>query len=132
MWSRCTNKNAHQFKNYGARGITVCDRWKDFWAFIDDMGERPTASHSIDRIDVNGNYEPSNCRWATSTQQNRNRRNNSLLEFNGETKCLAAWAEERGIKQTTLLRRLERGRTVAEALAVSGEYKRKKPSRRQS
>jgi hypothetical protein len=73
MWARCTNPKLRSFKHYGGRGITVCVRWADFSAFLVDMGERP-ANTSIDRIDVNGNYEPDNCRWATASTQRRNQR----------------------------------------------------------
>ena len=73
--SRCYNENERNFINYGGRGITVCERWKsDFNAFFDDMGLRPSPIHSIDREDVNGNYEPSNCKWATREEQARNKR----------------------------------------------------------
>lgn len=75
MKYRCYNKNCPQYEHYGARGITVCDRWlNSFDDFYDDMGKKPDKSMSLDRIDVNGNYEPSNCRWATSQQQSRNKR----------------------------------------------------------
>lgn len=75
MIKRCTDPNHVGYGNYGGRGITVCDRWLDsFDAFVEDMGPKPTPSHSIDRVDVNGNYEPANCRWATPVEQRANRR----------------------------------------------------------
>lgn len=72
MWQRCTNPNNKKFYRYGARGISVCDRWKAFANFLADMGERPKGK-SIDRINNDGNYEPGNCRWATALEQARNK-----------------------------------------------------------
>ncbi len=78
MRQRCGNPNATGYKNYGARGIRVCDNWSTFHTFLSDMGRRPTPKHTLDRIDNDGNYEPSNCRWALRSTQNRNTRSNKL------------------------------------------------------
>lgn len=80
MWQRCTNKKLWSYKYYGKRGIDVCDRWKSFHSFFKDMGERPGLKHSIDRIDNDGNYEPSNCRWASQKEQRANRSDSKGLK----------------------------------------------------
>lgn len=77
---RCTAETSKDYVEYGARGIRVCDEWLDFWKFIEDMGDRPSQKHSVERLDVNGNYEKSNCVWATPAQQARNKRSNVLTQ----------------------------------------------------
>ena len=79
MQNRCRNPDFKDWEHYGGRGIKVCERWSDFYNFLQDMGERPDGM-SIDRIDVNGDYEPGNCRWATAKQQSLNKRNSISLE----------------------------------------------------
>ena len=92
---RCTNPNNKRYERYMGRGITVCTRWlNSFENFLEDMGERPSKDHSIDRIDNDGNYEPSNCRWTTYKEQNSNQRSNVWMTFNGETKLQTCWADE--------------------------------------
>jgi hypothetical protein len=109
MRQRCYKPTSPDFADYGGRGIRVCDEWNaDYSAFLRDMGRRPSSKHSIDRIDVNGNYEPGNCRWATNTEQARNRRNNHVLEHDGVRMTLTEWAEKIGIHQVTLRQRIER------------------------
>lgn len=87
IFQRCENPNDEGFKNYGGRGITICDRWRTFENFLEDMGHRPSPTHSLERLDNNGPYSKENCKWATRIEQNNNKRNNidmggiSLAEF---------------------------------------------------
>lgn len=98
MKSRCFNPNNWRYRHYGGRGITVCDKWKNsFSNFLKDMGNKPSSKYSIDRINTNGNYEPSNCRWTTITEQNYNKRNTVYLEYNNKTQTLKQWADELNI-----------------------------------
>lgn len=115
MIQRCTNPKEKSFKHYGGRGITVCDRWRKFENFFQDMGARPKG-HSIDRIDNGEGYYKENCRWATPAAQNRNKRTNWNIAFNGETKCLKDWAEEVGIHWQTIRSRLTMGWPAERAL----------------
>jgi hypothetical protein len=109
------------YRNYGARGINVCDRWKQsFEAFFADMGKRPSPKHSIDRFpNNNGDYEPGNCRWATQKEQMRNTRFNHLIEHNGERKCIGEWAEQYKVLPVVLYARLVKlGWTFEEAVGL--------------
>lgn len=116
MLGRCHSEAHKDYPNYGARGITVCNRWRaSFLAFLADMGERP-AGMTIDRIDNNGHYEPGNCRWAAPKTQARNRRSNTLIEWNGKSRPIADWADELGINRKALEMRL-RSMPVDEALS---------------
>jgi hypothetical protein len=111
MLARTTNPNNTAYAQYAGRGISVCDRWSGpngFANFYQDMGQRPSLGHSIERINNDGNYEPGNCRWATQKEQCRNTRKNVLISFQGRTQCISAWAEELGINTSTLYDRLVR------------------------
>lgn len=114
MVKRCHYKTEPQFAAYGAKGIVVCDQWRNsFITFLADMGERPSRAHSIDRIDNNKGYEPGNCRWATTDEQLLNRRNTRWLTAFGETRTFRDWCRLKGISEGCL-----RGRLVREKLPV--------------
>ena len=107
MKHRCYNKNSQQFKNYGARGITVCREWREsFENFLRDMGERPEGL-TIERINNNGNYEPTNCRWATRGEQRRNQRGCIYLEFNGIKMTVNEWAKKLNFDRETIKHRMK-------------------------
>jgi hypothetical protein len=110
MRDRCTNPKATGYENYGGRGIALCERWRDFRNFYADMGDRPPGT-TIERIDNNGNYEPGNCRWATNTEQSRNRRSNRVVAAFGESKPVSAWIEDSrcAVSMNALIWRLEDG-----------------------
>ncbi len=109
MKSRCNNPNNKDYKNYGERGVFVCERWNKFELFLEDMGNRPSLNHSIDRIDNNGPYSLGNCRWATNKQQARNRRGNRAITFRDLNYSLVALAEILNISNKVLARRLDNG-----------------------
>lgn len=123
IWSqiktRCFNSKDEHFKDYGGRGITICDEWKNsFESFYEwSMANGYEDNLTIDRIDVNGNYCPENCRWATMKEQNDNKRNTVLLTFEGETRTLGEWSEITGIKYITLFWRYKAGKTPSEILS---------------
>lgn len=118
MFQRCENPMAVGYSNYGGRGIRVYEGWKDFIKFLADVGERPSMRHTLDRIDINGNYEPGNVRWATAKEQCRNKRNNVILEYNGVSKTAVEWAEEFGIKVFTIYQRLNLGWDMSKIAAI--------------
>lgn len=117
MRERCSTPSQNRYKNYGGRGIKVCEEWDDFnvfreWALSHGYSDELT----VDRIDVNGNYEPLNCRWITPKEQANNKTNNRYITFNGITKTMTQWAEEKGMKASTLWARLDNGWSIERAL----------------
>lgn len=110
MLQRCDNPNTRDYSRYGGRGVTVCQEWRTFEVFLKDMGERPDGM-TIDRIDVNGNYEPSNCRWASYKTQTNNRAVTRMVAANGQTLPLTEWSALIGIKPITLEKRIKAGWT---------------------
>ena len=127
MRKRCSNPSYGNYHRYGGRNIVVCDRWlKSFVNFLADMGPKPSSKHTIDRIDNDGNYEPSNCRWATPKQQSRNKSTNHLVTHNGRTMCLVEWAEETGIGFVTLYCRLQSGWSIKQVLTTPARPKKQK------
>ena len=118
MKGRCTNPKSSSYGRYGGRGIKVCQRWLDsFTAFFNDMGSRPSPYHSIDRIDNDGDYEPGNCRWATTKEQSRNTSRTVLVTHAGETLCVSEWADRYGISPSLLHSRLHYGCSFEEAVS---------------
>lgn len=109
LLQRCENKKNHAYDSYGGRGIKVYKAWKQFGNFLKDMGVRPSKKHSIERINNDGNYEPSNCKWATKTEQANNRKSNIFYEYNGEKHSIAEWARIYNINHATLLYRYNKG-----------------------
>jgi hypothetical protein len=116
MINRCENSSVDSYDRYGAAGVSVCAAWRNSFAqFLNDMGRRPSANHSLDRIDPSGNYEPHNCRWATHREQSRNRRNLKRYPYNGRSLLLSELAEITGISLSTLWYRIKSGWTVERA-----------------
>lgn len=128
MRARCLDLRAKNYSSYGARGIGVCTRWDDFANFLADMGERPSKRHSIERINNDKGYAPENCRWASAAEQNRNRRNNRWITFNGATLVLSDWADRIGINRLTLRTRLENGWPLETALSPQLHKRGPKPA----
>lgn len=117
MRSRCSNPNVKHWKDYGGRGVRVCERWSSFAAFVEDMAPRPEGAW-LDRIDPNGNYEPGNCRWATPLEQGRNRRRHSYIDVDGRPTLASELAEKCSVAANTIARRISLGWTVEEATTL--------------
>lgn len=118
MIQRCTNPRSRQYKDYGGRGITVCERWRSFPNFFADMAPRPTGG-LLDRKDNNGSYEPGNCRWATRKEQNSNRRNCIYVDCDGECVTLKEYCRRKGLRYRPIVKRIQdRGWPIELALTV--------------
>lgn len=113
MRGRCNDPNNDSFKYYGGRGIKVCERWNIFENFLKDMGE-PPKKHQLDRIDSNGNYEPSNCRWANRLTNMRNTSINKIITVFGETNCVSFFTEKYGLRYFSLYDCLRRQKSAEE------------------
>jgi len=119
MIQRCYNERDVEYRNYGARGITVCDDWRAaFENFFASMGRRPSPKHSLERIDNEKGYAPDNCKWATLKEQNNNRRGNHRITVNNEPGTVTTLAEQRDIKPSTVFNRLSKGFTADDALTI--------------
>lgn len=126
MRSRCYNRNSESWKNYGGRGISICRRWRrNFRQFLDDMGIKPSSKHTINRIDNSKSYSPKNCCWATPQENNENKRNNVMLEFQGETLCASAWGKKIGIHPRIILDRISSGWSIERVLTTPVGHSRK-------
>lgn len=126
MLERCTSPTNRDFKNYGERGITVCDRWLSFENFYADMGEKPVGK-SLERKHNDLGYSPENCIWADRVTQNNNRRDNRLLTFNDKTQTLMQWVRETGLSRATVKNRLSAGWSVEKALSTPNLHTHYKP-----
>lgn len=123
MRSRCENPNDKQWPRYGGRGIAVCARWANFGAFISDMG--PSSGLTIERLDVNGDYTPSNCGWATMKAQQNNRRNTRKVTIGGQTKSLSQWCAHHGVSFGMAAARWRAGLRDERLFAPRGQYRTK-------
>jgi hypothetical protein len=119
MLDRCYNPNSKSYPRYGGRGIRVCDRWKNSAeTFVEDMGPRPSPKHSLDRYpDNDGDYEPGNCRWATSGQQNRNQARNVYIEHDGKRMTIMDWAIHLEMDHRTIYSRYRRHWPIEKVLS---------------
>lgn len=127
MIGRCTRPSQDRYKNYGGRGIKVCEEWMTFANFYADMGKRPSGK-TLDRIDVNGDYKKSNCRWADSYTQYRNMAKSRFLTLRGHTKILSDWAREFGTTNTAIHHYLNSGRDLETMYSWRVAHGKKVPS----
>jgi hypothetical protein len=118
MRQRCNNPKINRYNYYGGRGITICERWNEFTHFFEDMSGSFTPGMTLERIDSNGNYEPSNCIWADSTHQQNNKRNNRKYMYEGKLLTIPQWSRNVGIMAGTLKSRLRYGWTIERALTT--------------
>lgn len=116
MRARCLNPNNEDYANYGGRGVTIWPAWQNFEVFLADMGPRPSPSHSIDRRDNDGHYEPTNCRWAAPVEQSNNRRSNHIVIWDGVTQTLAELVRAKGASYTRTMNRIRRGWSLEAAI----------------
>lgn len=127
MLTRCFNESAAAYRNYGGRGVTVCDDWREsFDNFLRDMGPRPSSAHTLERVDNDGDYGPENCVWLPRRQQAANCRTNRKVTFRGRTMNLGEWAKQCGIRSGTIAARLDRGWPVSRALTTPVDTRRRR------
>jgi hypothetical protein len=132
MRSRCNNQNDISYKDYGGRGIKVCERWdSSFENFLADIGFAPTKNHSIDRIDVNGNYEPENLRWATRKEQENNKRKTIYITYDNQSLTISSWSDKIGIDYIVLWNRYKDGWSPEEILTRPVSYSHRKSTYKQ-
>lgn len=125
--ARVSNPKIDGYEHYGGRGIKMCDRWLESYPnFVNDMGRKPTLKHTLERKDVNGDYEPSNCIWATMVEQNNNRRDTKRITRDGRSMTVTQWCRELGMNPKTVLLRLFYGWNVERALTVPIQIKERK------
>lgn len=124
MMQRCTVKTNKAYKRYGARGIKVCERWRTFANFLEDVGLKPSKDHSLGRQDDNGIYEPGNVRWETKEQQANNCSDNRMITWNGKTQTMAQWSRECNIPYSRLRMRLVSGWKIEDALTKPKGFRR--------
>lgn len=131
MRQRCNNPNATKYYLYGGKGVTICDRWNDFWLFVEDMDNRPSPRHTIDRKDGSKGYSPDNCRWATPAEQNRNHSRNRYINHDGIRLTVRDWEIRNGMKEGFYSMRLMRGWSEIDTLTKPlCEYARRTPKKK--